>query len=134
MSGIAAIWNRDGAPLDERLLLAMTARMNHRGPDGAVHWISGPVGLGHRMLRATPESASEQQPLADASGQLRLVFDGRIDNRAELASSPISDCSPSHPTDAESLLAIYRIDGERSVTKLIGDFAFVIWYERQHRM
>jgi len=65
MSGIVAIWNRDGAPLDERLLLAMTARMEHRGPDAAGHWISGPVGLGHRMLRATPESATEQQPRSD---------------------------------------------------------------------
>jgi len=134
MSGIVAIWNRDGAPLDERLLLAITARMKHRGPDGAGHWISGPVGMGHQMLRATPESATEQQPLSDVSGQLRLVFDGRIDNRPELTSSLISDCSESHATDAELVMAGYRCDDERIVPKLIGDFAFAIWDARKHMM
>ena len=85
MSGLAGVYGLDGRPLDRALLRRMTEAVAHRGPDGEGFWSDGPIGLGHRSSRTTPESLDEKQPLLDESGTLCLVLDGRVDNRAELA-------------------------------------------------
>ena len=56
MSGIAAIFNRDGRPVDIRTLTAMLDAVVHRGPDDGGMWAAGPVAIGQRMLHATPEA------------------------------------------------------------------------------
>ncbi len=84
MSGIGAIFNRDGRPVEVRTITAMLDAVNHRGPDGGGMWAEGPVALGQRMLHATPEAIDEQQPWSDEAARYRLVFDGRIDNGADL--------------------------------------------------
>ena len=67
MSGIACIYNVDGGPADRSLLERMIEAAAHRGPDGTDRWISGPVGLGHQLLRATPGS-----PMAATIGVSQL--------------------------------------------------------------
>ncbi len=84
MSGIAAIYNLNGHPLDRALLRRMTDVIAHRGPDGSGLFVDGAVGLSHQMLRTTPESLHEEQPLADETSNLILTLDGRVDNRDEL--------------------------------------------------
>jgi len=83
MSGIAGIFHLDGRPVEAETLARMSATMAHRGLDGEAHWVGGPSGLACQLNRITPESLSEQQPLASPSGAV-LVFDGRIDNRRQL--------------------------------------------------
>ena len=65
MSGIAGIIRFDGAPVEPALIAKMTGAMAHRGPDGIKHWVKGSVALGQCMLRTTPESLQETQPLAN---------------------------------------------------------------------
>ena len=84
MSGIAGIIHFDGQPVEPGQIEAVTAAMRSRGPDGINHWRQGKVALGHCMLRTTPESLDETQPLISDDGALVLVFDGRLDNRDEL--------------------------------------------------
>ena len=81
MSGIAGIVRFDGAPVEPGLIESMTAAMAHRGPDGIHHWRQGSVALGHCMLRTTPESLEETQPLANEDASLVLVMDGRSTDR-----------------------------------------------------
>src|ERR1700685_1329649 len=57
MSGIAAVYYRDGRPADRGLIGAMLDAAAWRGPDGLNAWVDGPVALGHAMLRTTPEAA-----------------------------------------------------------------------------
>src|ERR1700684_3869145 len=87
MSGIAAIFNPDGRPADHALFGRMLAAIAHRGPDGSGQWIDGPVALGYQQFCTTPESLDEHQPVSDPAGRLHLVFDGRVDNRGELAAA-----------------------------------------------
>jgi asparagine synthase (glutamine-hydrolysing) len=128
LSGIAAIFNRDGRPVDVQTIASMLDAVSHRGPDGGGMWSDGPIAMGQRMLHATPESVDEKQPWSDEAGRYRLVFDGRIDNgpdlRAQLASAGIA---PRNNTDAELVLRSYQHWGEEFAVKLIGDFAIVIW-------
>ncbi len=135
MSGIAGIYNLDGRPVDASFLTRMTDSIAHRGPDGAGHWSDGPVGLGHRILRTTPESIHERQPLADETGQCVISADARIDNRDELIATLECDGRPKEEiTDAELILKAYRKWRERCSEKLLGDFAFAIWDRRERHL
>jgi asparagine synthase (glutamine-hydrolysing) len=135
MSGIAGIFNIDGAPVDRALLQRMTDAIAHRGPDGIHHWVDGPVGIGHCMLQTTPESVYERQPLTDESGHLCLNMDGRVDNREELISALKSkNARLRDDTDAELVLKAYECWGEECPVRILGDFAFVIWDMRQRQL
>jgi asparagine synthase (glutamine-hydrolysing) len=135
MSGIIATFNLDGRPADPRVVGRMLNSMRHRGPDGQASFVSGPVALGHARLCTTEESLREHQPLRDESAQLALVFDGRVDNRAELTDALASSgMPPRDDTDAELVLRAYECWGEESPARIIGDFAFVIWDSGRKRL
>ena len=135
MSGIAGIYNLDGALVDRALLERMTGALAHRGPDGIRYWVDGPVGMGHCMLQTTPESVYERQPLTDDSGNLCLTMDGRVDNREELIAAIESKGSRLRDhTDAEIVLKAYECWGTECPTRIIGDFSFVIWDKRQRQL
>lgn len=134
MSGIAAIYNLNGRPLERALLGRMTDVIAHRGPDGSGLFVDGAVGLSHQMLRTTPESLREEQPLADETGDLILTLDGRVDNRDELkAELNAKGLELRADTDAELVLRAYQAWGEECPQRIIGDFAFVIWDKRNQR-
>ena len=128
MSGIAGIIHFDGRPVEPGQIEAMTSAMDYRGPDGINHWTSGSVALGQCMLRTTPESLEETQPLTNEDASLVLVMDGRIDNWEELRRQLLGRgaCLRSR-ADAELLLRAYETWGERCVEHIDGDFAFAIW-------
>ncbi len=133
------IHNLDGRPVDRSLLERMSAAIAHRGRDDSGLWIDGAVGMAHRMFHSTPESLFEKQPLtsetAGESGQICLVFDGRVDNRQELKSSLIcKGFVMRHDTDAELVIRAYEAWGEECAVQIIGDFALAIWDARRKRL
>ena len=133
MSGIAGIFHLDGRPVEAELLARMSATMAHRGLDGEAHWVGGPAGLACQLNRITPESSSEQQPLASPSGAV-LVFDGRIDNRRQLLESlGRAAISPESP-DSVLVLAAYDAFGEQVGERLVGDFAFALFDPGRKRL
>jgi len=135
MSGIAVIWNRDGAPVDRAHLMRMTDLLAHRGPDGVRHRFMGALAIAHRALNITPESVNEEQPLADEAAGLCLTFDGRIDNRNDLKKTLLEgDPARAGISDAALVLAAYRKWADRCPEYLLGDFAFAIWDERCKRL
>ncbi len=133
MSGIAGIYSVDGRPVDLNVLERMTDLMSARGPDGAGRWNGVAVALGHRMLRATPESREETLPLRDEAGDLSLTFDGRLDNRDELIASLGAE-GLRDQTDAELVLRAYQKWGEQCPKKFLGDFAFAISDQRRQQL
>jgi asparagine synthase (glutamine-hydrolysing) len=135
MSGIAAIFNLDGRPVERRQLEPMLDAMAHRGPDGIGRFYDSQAALGHAMLRVTPESFEEVQPLFDETGALRITFDGRIDNRGELRELvEAAGARVRSDTDPELVLKAYESLGEDCVRKMLGDFAFVIWDSNRRRL
>jgi asparagine synthase (glutamine-hydrolysing) len=135
MSGIAVVYELDGRPADPALLERMLLAIAHRGPDGIGRFVEGPVALGHAMLRTTPESLHESQPLADTAAQLSLTFHGRIDNRDELSAAlKARGARIEFGTDSELVLRAYECWGEDAVRKIIGDFAFALWDGRRRQL
>ena len=135
MSGLAGVFGLHGRAVDAKLLRKLTAAVAHRGPDGEGYWSDGPVGLGHRISRTTPESLSEKQPLLDERETLCLILDGRVDNRAELAAWLRDEgaCLRAD-TDAELVLQSYALWADGCASRVVGDFAFAIWDRGRRRL
>ena len=134
MSAIAGLAYLDGRSADAGDIARMLDRVQHRGPDGCGVWSDGWVAFGHRMLRTTPESASERQPLANATGDLILTADARVDNRDELlrALGPVAPVvGGTDVPDSALILAAYERWGEAFCERLVGDFAVAIWDARR---
>jgi asparagine synthase (glutamine-hydrolysing) len=132
MSGIVGVIRFDGAPVEVGLVERMTSAMAHRGPDGIAHWASGAVAFGHCMLRTTPESLQERQPLANEDESVVLVMDGRVDNWEDLRRDLLGRGAALRTrADAELVLRAYETWGRDCLLRLEGDFALVIWDERR---
>jgi len=135
MSGIFGIFNLDGRPVQRRDLDPMLATLERRGPDGSGMWIDGPVGLGHAMLRTTPESLREQPPVVNRRGDLVITADVRLDNRAELIDALGLRGRPAETIgDQELILTAYARWGEVCPARLLGAFAFAIWDKRKRTL
>ena len=135
MSGIAGIINFDGRPADRSEIARITHAMSNRGPHGIRHWVKHSVALGHCLLRTTPESLEETQPLTNENERLVLVMDGRVDNRQDLRATLLSVGSILRTrADAELVLRAFEIWGEECLSRIDGDFAIAVWDERQRRL
>ncbi len=132
MSGIAGIIHFDGRPVQPGEVEAMTSGMHYRGPDGINHWRKGAVALGQCMLRTTPESLEENQPLTNEDQSLVLVMDGRVDNWEELRCELLVKGAVLRTrADAELVLRAYEVWGRECLPRIDGDFALVIWDARK---
>lgn len=137
MCGIAAIFGySDGAPpVDRSELLNIRDAMFQRGPDGAGLWISeeNRIGLANRRLSIIDLSKNGHQPMASATGQIKIVFNGEIYNyqriRQDLINKGYEFCSTS---DTEVLLNLYLEKGREMVHDLRGMYAFAIWDAEKH--
>ncbi|MBI4638605.1 MAG: asparagine synthase (glutamine-hydrolyzing) [Candidatus Rokubacteria bacterium] len=126
MSAILGLVHADGRPVDPPVLERMLAA-TRRGPDRERRWIDGPVALGHRLLATTRDALHEPAPVSDASGR-RLVWDGRLDNRAGLVAALEADGdSLQEASEARLVLAAHRRWGAACAERLLGDFAFALW-------
>jgi asparagine synthase (glutamine-hydrolysing) len=112
----------------------MLSTVSHRGPDASGVWREGNVGLGQCLLRTTPESLKDSQPLTNRRGDLVLISDARIDNRGELISALDLNSSPAEITDSQLILSAYEKWGESCPGRLLGDFVFAIWNNRDRRI
>ena len=82
MCGIAGFTNLDGAPVDSRVLAAMTEMVRHRGPDDrgtlcmSLRGGAADTALGFHRLNVLDLSARGHQPMTSADGSIALLFNG----------------------------------------------------------
>src|SRR5271170_3726366 len=136
MCGIVTIMDYSGAGVKREELVRIRDAMVARGPDGEGLWISpdASVGLAHRRLSLLDLSEAGVQPMGNADGSLRIVFNGEIYNyralRRDLEEEGFIFRSGS---DTEVLLHLYASKGEKMLDGLRGMYAFVIWDEQRRR-
>jgi len=127
--GIARV-RADASSPDLADLRRVRDAMASRGPDGEGEWFDadGRIALGHRRLAILDLSAAGAQPMATPDGRFRIVFNGEIYNfralRAELERAGVRFRSES---DTEVILALWAREGERSLARLRGMYAFALW-------
>lgn len=132
MSGVAALLNRDGAPVDRDAMAAMIAAVPYRGPDGLWMRCDGPLGLAYAGMAVTLEDAGQIQPLVSPRSGCTIVADLRLDNRDELLTQLPDAGGPL--TDAGVVLRAYECWGMDAFPRLLGDFAVILWDPQHERM
>jgi asparagine synthase (glutamine-hydrolysing) len=135
MSSICGICRIDGRPVEPHEIPAMLAALAHWEPDARGSWVGAAAGLGHLLLKTTPESEFDAQPAQDAAAGHTITGDLRIDNRTELAALLGIGAADVHDLpDAILVLRAYQRWGDACVDHLLGDFAFAIWDATQQRL
>jgi asparagine synthase (glutamine-hydrolysing) len=132
MTGLAAVFHRDGRPVSKAAVGSMLAAVPYLGLDGSSAGVWGTVGLGIAKTCLTAEERNEQQPLVSPRTGCVIVADARLDNRPDLLAE-LKD-QPKTATDAELILRAYEAWGDRAAMHLFGDFAFVIWDPNSRRV
>ena len=130
MCGIAGIHAPAGGA-DPRLVRAMTARLEHRGPDGEGYHSAERVALGMRRL-AIIDPEHGHQPLLNETGDVVVLFNGEIYNQLELRHfvEERGHSLRSH-SDGEVIPHLYEELGPSFVERLNGIFGIAIWDERE---
>jgi asparagine synthase (glutamine-hydrolysing) len=135
MCGIVAAFARDGGVSTEALRRGITA-LRHRGPDGDGLYVDpqGRAGLAHARLSIIDLSTGAQ-PLMNEDGRVHAVVNGELYDhdriRKELTAAGHALRTES---DSEIALHLYEDFGAQCVHQLRGEFALVIWDERNQTL
>jgi asparagine synthase (glutamine-hydrolysing) len=91
--------------------------------------------IGNHSQWITPESVGEQQPFYDSERQCVITADAIIDNREELFEKlQVERSKQKIMPDSQLILLAYYKWGEESPKHLVGDFAYMIWDERNQKL
>ena len=119
---------------DDPLVLAMTERLAHRGPDGqgirSFPSLDGamPASLGHRRLSILDPGPRGAQPMCSHSRRFWITYNGEIYNFRELRGALVRDGHRFHSEcDTEVVLEMYERHGAGMLERLNGIFAMAIW-------
>ena len=117
-----------GSPQGTAEIVAMLARIGHRGPDEAGCFCDHRCALGMVRLSIL-DLASGQQPMASPSGRHWLCFNGEIYNYLELRDELQTRHGIVFRTggDTEVLLRAWEVWGHACLPRLNGAFAFAIY-------
>jgi asparagine synthase (glutamine-hydrolysing) len=135
MCGIVAVYSRR-EPVSLAKLERATKSLYHRGPDGQRQWISrnNLVGLGHARLSII-DLATGDQPIASEDNRTHIVANGEfyqyegIQRELESRGHRLNTRS-----DSEIALHLYEELGPQCLHYLRGEFAFVIWDEKEQSL
>ena len=132
MSVLAGFWNFDGRPADPKHLAKLSNYLAEFGPDDERVHLEASVALAYRPFHTTLESRAEHQPYTVVRGAL-LTWDGRLDNRDELALTLSADLKADR-TDAAIVAAAFERWDTECFGKLIGDWAIAVWDSRRRHL
>jgi asparagine synthase (glutamine-hydrolysing) len=133
MSALAGMVRLDGGPADPSAVARMIDCVAHRGGDFREVRADGAVTLAYRRHQRAVAQPVDEQPLCDRLARVALVFDGRLDNRPDLAGDLDLRDDVSVP-DAAIVLAAHRRWGRDMLPRLLGDFALALWDGRERRL
>ena len=135
MCGILALVS-SRRPIERAALERGLKRLAHRGPDGQGSWWSprGRAALGHTRLSII-DLEGGQQPIVSESGDLVLSANGEFyEHDRLLRALEARGHRLATRSDSEVALHLYEEMGPDALRLLRGEFAFVIWDEREQSL
>src|SRR4051812_47017938 len=135
MCGITGkLWFDPARPIARDLLVRMTDRVAHRGPDAGGYYVNGSIGLGHRRLSII-DLATGDQPLGNEDGTVQVVFNGEIYNFADVRDE-LQARGHQFRTRSDTEIIVHGFEewGEDCVTRFRGMFAFAVWDDRRRTL
>ncbi|MEH7299507.1 asparagine synthase-related protein [Neobacillus drentensis] len=135
MSAIAGIYHINEEPINPEHTTDLMKAFQQYPADYVHIWKNKNIFLGCHAQWITPESISEILPYYDYEKQLVITADAIIDNRNELFDRlQVSRNQRKEIPDSQLILLAYEKWGEEVPKYLIGDFSFLIWDEKNHRL
>jgi asparagine synthase (glutamine-hydrolysing) len=127
MSGFFGIFNPKGGAINTEAFEQMKAAADHPGHDGIETYIDDNIAIGHVMLRVSPESQFDQQPLKSSCLNYILVGHFRLDYRDELGDKlGLTNFELKNTPDSRLVMMAYQKWKEKCVLHIEGDFVFAI--------
>ena len=128
MSAIAGLLSPAPSPADREALERLARALAPRGCDGISRATVSGAALLHAELRTL--AGADREPLA-ARGHLLLAWDGRLDNRSDLARAL---GAPPDAPDLDLLALAYERWGAAFPARVTGDFALALWDGGERRL
>ncbi len=131
MSGFFGIFRPQGGQIDLEAFEQMKTAMHREGFDGMETHVEEKIAIGHLMLRVSPESKYDKQPLKSSCGNYILVGHFRLDYRDELGDKlGLTQSEIEVTPDSQLAILAYQKWKDKCVHHLEGDWAFVIYDEK----
>ena len=149
MCGIAGVFGYTNSNDLTRIVGAMAASLEHRGPDDGGVWSDekAHIALGHRRLSVIDLSLQGHQPMHSVCGRYIIVFNGEIYNHKALRKELKYEFASGHllrgegtvgwrgQSDTETLLAAFSCWGiEEALKRVVGMFAIAVWDRSDRRL
>ncbi|MFA9457484.1 asparagine synthase-related protein [Halalkalibacter sp. AB-rgal2] len=134
MSAIAAIFDCYQDPISDEEQHQLLHKIPYRAD--TVHvWSKQGIFLSCHNQWITQESVDNVIPYFDTDRQLAITADAIVDNRDELCDKlAIANKDRDHLSDSILILLAYEKWGEKVVSQIVGDFAFLIWDGRKNEL
>ncbi|HET9637963.1 MAG TPA: asparagine synthase-related protein [Allosphingosinicella sp.] len=135
MSAIAGIWSFGDEARATALCGHLLDAQSAYGPHARDALTQKDYAAGRCLYRLLPEDRFDRQPLASDDGRFLLVADLRIDNRDELiALLSLGTAAGARLSDSALLLKAWLAWGRGLLTRMIGDFAFALWDDKERSL
>jgi asparagine synthase (glutamine-hydrolysing) len=132
MCGICGIVAPGG--VDRERLAAMSASLEHRGPDSDGTLVEGPAGLAARRL-AIIDLESGDQPVTNEDGSIAVVQNGELYNYRSLRDELVAHGHTFRTKgDTEVIAHLYEEHGIGFAELLRGMFAIAVWDAGRRRL
>ena len=128
MSSFFGIFNPKGTGIDKEAFEQMRQAADQPGHDGIQIYVDEYIALGHVMLRVSPESQYDQQPLKSSCGNYILVGHFRLDYRDELGDKlGLTQAELENTPDSHLAMKAYQKWKEKCVNHIEGDWCCLIY-------
>lgn len=135
MSAIAGILHQNNDPVPYQHSEGMMQAFRNFPVDQTAVWSKEHIFLGCCLQWITPESIHELLPFYDYERGLAITADAIIDNRGELFEKlQVHKDDQQKISDSQLVLLAYFKWGEECPAYLVGDFAFMVWDERNNKL
>jgi asparagine synthase (glutamine-hydrolysing) len=135
MSAIAGIYHFNKESVTAEHSNSIMKALAHFPADDIQTWKNNDIFLGCHAQWITPESIGEVLPFYDHERGISITADAIIDNRDELFERlQIAPNKRKQVPDSLLLLEAYHKWGEEVPKYLVGDFAFMIWNEKEQKL
>ena len=139
MCGISGFYSKNSSTFNN-VILKMNSAITHRGPDRGKVWQDKNSGIifGHQRLAILDLSTAGDQPMISNSGRFVITFNGEIYNHLEIRKELKeinSNIKWRSGTDTETLLEAIELMGiKKTLNKIVGMYAFVIWDKKNRSL
>ncbi|MBY4895279.1 hypothetical protein KUL25_21160 [Rhodobacteraceae bacterium N5(2021)] len=135
MSGIAAVFERNGTGAGPAIIEGIADALKPHGPEWSRTLVSGPAAFAYAHLTNTPQARADAQPLHHAPSDTVFLFDGRLDNREDLAKRLGMGAQEAGTLpDSAIAQACWLRWGQEALGHWVGDFAVLHWDARNRQI